>query len=80
MGPPGIPGTKGQAGFPVGQLVSNLSSFSHLFLTSCSPPWQGPVGLDGAPGLAGSAGLKGQKGESGAVGEGYQFLSKEEVS
>ena len=48
-------------------------------MTSC-PPLQGPVGLDGAPGLPGPAGTKGQKGESGAVGEGYQFLSKEEVS
>ena len=41
---------------------------------------QGPVGLDGAPGMEGPSGPKGQKGESGSVGEGYQFLSREEVT
>ena len=38
------------------------------------------MGLDGAPGMEGPSGPKGQKGESGSVGEGYQFLSREEVT
>ena len=42
--------------------------------------WQGPVGLDGAPGMEGPSGPRGQKGESGSVGEGYQFLSRDEVT
>ena len=36
--------------------------------------------MDGAPGQPGLAGEKGQRGESGTAGEGYQFLSKEEVT
>ena len=30
--------------------------------------------------MEGPSGLKGQKGESGNVGEGYQFLSRDEVT
>ena len=30
--------------------------------------------------MEGPSGLRGQKGESGSVGEGYQFLSRDEVT
>ena len=51
-----------------------------LYTTVSDNNFQGPVGLDGAPGMEGPSGPKGQKGESGSVGEGYQFLSREEVT